>query len=124
MRERASKRLILNARLYASMPTSRMAPPQKGVTFAVVNTAPAHGAGDAPGGAAEGGAAAPAAGAGGGGGGDAGVAGMATYALRLKTADAVDTLLALVDTWKAETASAVAAPPGSEPAPAAGEAAV
>ena len=108
MRERASKRLILNARLYASMPTSRMAPPQKGITFAVVNTAPAHAASDAAATGASTGEGQEGSGDGGGEGssGAAGAA-LATYALRLKTADAVDTLLALIDAWKVEAAAAL-----------------
>ncbi len=119
MRERASKRLILNARLYAAMPTSRMAPPQKGVTFAAVNVAPAHQAGDA----------APAAGAAAA--GDDGAAAraaapdqaaMQTYALRLKGADTVDALLGVIESWK--TAAKAAAARGGDAAAAAGEAAV
>lgn len=101
MREKASKRLILNARLYATMPTSRMAPPQKGVTFAVVNVAPSHQPADtapAAGSAADDSSAEKRAAA------DSSVsqAAMQTYALRLKTVDAVDLLLGVLDTWKAQ----------------------
>ncbi|KIZ06905.1 Ran-binding protein 1 domain-containing protein/ RanBP1 domain-containing protein [Monoraphidium neglectum] len=107
MRERASKRLILNARLYPTMPTSRMAQPQKGVTFAVVNAAPAPGDTSAAAAAADGrGVAAAGAAAdedkgklGGSSEGSAGA--LVTYALRLKTTEAVDSLLAVVESWKA-----------------------
>lgn len=107
MRGRASKRLILNARLYPGMPTSRMAPPQKGVTFAVANVAHTHQGGDAPAADADEAAGSGKRSAAGAGGDAPGAPQLATYALRLKSADAVDSLLAVMDALK-EQARAVA----------------
>ncbi|GBF95741.1 hypothetical protein Rsub_08723 [Raphidocelis subcapitata] len=118
MRERASKRLILNARLYAGMPTSRMAPPQKGVTFAVANVAHTNPGGDA---AAADGDEAPAGGKGAG--GDAAGAQLATYALRLKSGDDVDSLLAVIGAWKG-LARAAGGPGGGADGGGSGEEAV
>lgn len=101
MRQRGSQKLLLNARLYPNMTTSKMVG-GKGVTFAAVNAAVATTAGDAAGPEGKDGAEAAAEQPEAGKDKAAGAAHvMRTYALKVKAADKIDEFIRVVDSHKA-----------------------